>query len=131
MREPEWIRGDVVLAIHRRQLAEHGGIDGVRDSGLLDSALARSKNLWAYSDPQPDIASLAAAYAYGIIKNHPFLDGNKRTGYAVCRTFVILNGFDFEATQEEKFAAFYAVASGQSTEAQLAEWLRLRLKRTD
>ena len=131
MREPEWIRDDAVPAIHRRQLAEHGGIDGLRDARLLESALARHKNLWAYSDPPPDIAALAASYAYGIIKNHPFLDGNKRTGYVVCRTFLILNGFDIEASQEEKYAAFYGVASGQKSEDEIVEWLRSKLVRVE
>lgn len=124
MREPEWIRGDVVLAIHRRQLAEHGGIDGIRDAGLLESALARPQNLWAYSDPKPDISALAASYAFGIIKNHPFLDGNKRTGYAVCRTFLILNGHDIDATQEQKYETFLAVASSELDEAGLVAWIR-------
>ncbi len=124
MREPKWIRGDVVLAIHRRQLAEHGGIDGIRDAGLLESALARAQNLWAYSDPKPDIAALAASYAFGIIKNHPFLDGNKRTGYAVCRSFLILNGHDIDATQEQKYEAFLAVASSDLDETGLVEWIR-------
>lgn len=131
MGEPEWIRSDVVLAVHRRQLAEHGGIDGVRDAGLLESALARPKNLWAYSDSKPDIAALAASYAFAILKNHPFLDGNKRTGYAVCRTFLILNGFDINATHEEKYANFYAVASGERTETQLIDWLRSKQMRAD
>lgn len=130
MREPEWIRGDVVLAIHRRQLAEHGGIDGVRDAGLLESALARPQNLWAYNDPKPDISALAASYAFGIIKNHPFLDGNKRTGYAVCRTFLILNGVDIASTQEDKYAVFYAVASGDRSEDALARWLRSVIARS-
>jgi death-on-curing protein len=130
MREPEWIRGDVVLAIHRRQLAEHGGIDGVRDSGLLESALARPQNLWAYSDPKPDISALAASYAFGIIKNHPFLDGNKRTGYAVCRIFLILNGHDIDATQEQKYETDLAIASSDIDEAGLVDWMRTVLIRS-
>jgi death-on-curing protein len=81
VRELIWIRDQVVLAIHRRQLAEHGGLEGIRDKGLLQSALYRPKNLLAYSESPPDMAALAAAYAYGIVKNHPFVDGNKRTAY--------------------------------------------------
>ncbi len=130
MREPQWIRGDVVLAIHRRQLAEHGGIDGLRDAGLLESAIARPQNLCAYSDPKPDHSALAASYAFGIIKNHPFLDGNKRTGYAVCRTFLIRNGHDIHATQEQKYQAFLAVASGELDETGLVDWIRSVLIRS-
>ena len=118
------MRGDVVLAIHGRQLAEHGGIDGIRDAGLLESALARLQNLSAYSESKPDFSALAASYAFGVIKNHPFLDGNKRTGYAVCRTFLILNGHDIDATQEEKYERFLAVASGNLDEAGLVDWIR-------
>ncbi len=130
MREPHWIRGDVALAIHRRQLAEHGGIDGIRDAGLLESALARPQNLWAYSDPKPDISALAASYSFGIIKNHPFLDGNKRTGYVVCRTLLVLNGQDIDATQEQKYEAFLSVASDEIDEAGLVDGLRSVLIRS-
>ena len=84
MPTPVWISEEVVVAIHRRQLAEHGGKEGLRDAGLLSSALARPKNLVAYSNHQPDLAMLAAAYAFGLTKNHPFVDGNKRTAYVVC-----------------------------------------------
>ena len=88
MAEPKWIRAHVVLAIHLRQLAEHGGDTGVRDLGLLASALARPRNLLAYAETEPDLAALAASYAYGIAQNHPFIDGNKRTAYVVCRSFL-------------------------------------------
>jgi len=88
MKEPTWILDEVVEAIHLRQIAEHGGSEGVRDTGLLSSALARPKNLFAYSNPKPDLAALAASYAFGIVKNHPFVDGNKRTAYVVCGTFL-------------------------------------------
>ncbi len=97
MKELIWISDEVVVAIHRRQLAEHGGLQGIRDEGLLQSALHRPKNLLAYSESPPDMASLAAAYAYGIVKNHPFMDGNKRTAYVVMRTFLKLNGYDIQA----------------------------------
>jgi len=92
MVEPVWVRDDVVLAIHRRQLAEHGGGGGIRDEGLLASALARPKNLLAYSGEQPDLAALAASYAYGIARNHPFVDGNKRTALAACLVVLEANG---------------------------------------
>ena len=124
MTKPVWIRDDVVLAIHRRQLAEHGGADGIRDAGLLSSALARLKNLAAYSDKEPDLAALAASYAYGIVKNHPFVDGNKRTAFVVCRVFLKLNGRDLNASQEQKYLTFLKLAEGRLSESELADWIR-------
>ena len=124
MTEPVWIRDDVVLAIHLRQLAEHGGAEGVRDEGLLASALARPRNLAAYSDEAPDLAALAASYAYGIAKNHPFVDGNKRTAFVVCRTFPKLNGHDVNASQEEKYLTFLKLADSRLSENELADWIR-------
>jgi death-on-curing protein len=121
--EPVWIKDEVVLAIHQRQLAEHGGSGGVRDEGLLASALARPKNLLVYSEKKPNLADLAAAYAFGIVKNHPFIDGNKRTAFVVCRTFLILNGHDLDATQEEKYLAFAHLAEGRVSEQELAIWI--------
>ena len=127
MREPVWLRDDVVRAIHLRQLAEHGGAEGTRDTGLLDSALARQKNLWAYSSPKPDLAALAASYAFGIVKNHPFVDGNKRTGFVVLRTFLLINGRDVEASREEKYLMILSLAGGTLDESGLADWIRFRL----
>src|SRR6185295_10123280 len=127
MREPVWVRDDVVLAIHRRQLAEHGGGEGIRDPGLLDSALARPKNFLAYSEEEPDLALLAASYAWGLTRNHPFVDGNKRTAYVVCRTFLRLNGQDLNASQEEKYLTFLHLAEGRLTEQELAAWIRQHL----
>lgn len=127
MSEPIWLRDDVVRAVHRRQLAEHGGSEGVRDPGLLDSALARPKNLLAYSQDAPDLAALAATYAWGLARNHPFVDGNKRTAYVVCRTFLQLNGKDLEAPKEEKYLVFLRLAAGEVSEEELAAWLRDRL----
>lgn len=126
MTEPVWVRDDVVLAIHRRQLAEHGGATGVRDEGLLASALAKPKNLLAYSEEPPDLAALAASYASGIVRNHPFVDGNKRTAYVVCRTFLLLNGRDLSATSEEKYLTFLKLAEGALSESELAGWIRER-----
>ena len=114
MAEVTWIREDVVLAIHRRQLAEHGGAGGMRDRGLLDSALARPKNLLAYSEATPDLAALAASYAFGSCLNHPFVDDNKRVAFVVCRTFLRLNGSDLEAKREEKYLTFLRLAGGRS-----------------
>ncbi len=124
---PVWIRDDVVLAIHQRQLAEHGGAQGIRDQGLLASALSRPRNRVAYSDAAPDLAELAAAYAHGIATNHPFLDGNKRTAFVVCRTFLLLNGKDVNAGREEKYLTFLRLAAGDISEEDLAGWIRGRL----
>ncbi len=128
MGEPVWLRDDVALAIHKRQLAEHGGAEGVRDEGLLASALARPKNLLAYSQEKPDWAALAASYAFGLVKNHPFVDGNKRVAFVVCRTFLKLNGCDVDASQEEKYATFLKLAEGRLGEDELADWIRTRLR---
>jgi death on curing protein len=131
MPEPTWIRDDVVLAIHRRQLAEHGGGEGLRDPGLLASAWARPKNLLAYSDSPPDLALLAASYAWGVARNHPFVDGNKRTAYVVCRTFLKLNGQDLDASQEDKYRTFLRLAEGRLSEEELAGWIREHLSAAD
>jgi death-on-curing protein len=127
MQEPRWLKEAVVHAIHQRQLDEHGGLAGVRDPGMLSSALARPRNAFAYSEPKPDLAALAAAYAFAIIKNHPFFDGNKRTGYVLCRTFLKINGRDIEAAHEEKYKAVVAVADGSMSEEQFAIWIRSKL----
>lgn len=123
MDDPIWISTELALAIHRRQLAEHGGADGVRAQGLLESALSRPRHLFAYADPTPDIPALAASYAFGIAKNHAFLDGNKRTAYVVCRTFLLLNGFDMTAGREERYQTFLALAAGELSEETFADWL--------
>ncbi|MCA1626082.1 MAG: type II toxin-antitoxin system death-on-curing family toxin [Acidobacteria bacterium] len=127
MSESKWLLEETVLAIHKRQIAEHGGSDGIRDMGLLSSALARPQNLLAYSEKTPDISSLAAAYAFGITKNHPFIDGNKRTALVVMRTFLLLNGCSFVATQEEKYLLFLKLAEGNLSEDELGNWIREKL----
>ncbi len=121
MISPIWIEEAVVIAIHRRQLAEHGGSDGIRDKGLLESALFRPKNQLAYGNPT--IFDLAAAYGYGITKNHPFVDGNKRTSYVVTRTFLKLNGYDIQASAIEKYQLWMGLADSQINETQLAKWI--------
>ena len=122
----KWLRVDAALAMHKRQIAEHGGGDGVRDMGLLESALSRPKNIEAY-EPDADIARLAVAYAFGIAKNHPFVDGNKRTSLVACRTFLILNGYQLTADPADKYLTFLSLAEGTVSEDELAEWLRTRV----
>ena len=121
-----WLLNTAVLAIHKLQIAEHGGADGVRDIGLLESALARPRNIADY-EPDADIARLAAAYGFGIAKNHPFLDGNKRTALAATRTFLLLNGYQIAASQEDKYLTFLALADGSLSEDELADWIRQNL----
>ena len=122
-----WLLEETTTAIHHRQIAEHGGSEGLRDEGLLLSALARPQNILAYGEPAPDLASLAAAYAYGIARNHPFVDGNKRTALVAARTFLILNGVDLEATQDDKVLTFLSLAEGAVSEEELADWIRKRI----
>ncbi len=118
----EWIPLQAVLAIHDAQIAEHGGIRGVRELTVIDSALARPRNLLAYG--QPDAAALAASYLFGLCGNHGFFDGNKRTAYVVAETFLALNGYAIDATDEAVVHTVFAVAAGAMPEAQLAEWFR-------
>lgn len=108
------------MEAHREQLIEHGGGQGVRDPGLLDSAMARPQNLAAYGDPS--VAALAAAYAYGIARNHPFVDGNKRTAAVVSETFLTLNGHQLDASDAELVVAILALAAGELSEAELTAW---------
>jgi death on curing protein len=117
-----WISLDAVLAIHDEQIAEHGGMRGVRDLAVIDSALARPRNLAAYG--KPDAAALAAAYAFGLCNNHGFLDGNKRTAYVVAETFLDLNGYAVDATDEAVVTTMLAVASGAASEEQLVQWFQ-------
>lgn len=124
MKEPVWIDDLLVAALHRRQLAEHGGADGIRDAGLLESALNRPKQLFHYGDPPPDIAALAAAYAFGVAKNHPFFDGNKRTSCVIYELFLELNGYRLNAVETEEYQIFIALASGDLSEEGLANWIR-------
>jgi len=123
-----WIGKRLALAIHDRQLAEHGGNPGVRDEGLLDSALARSQQLHAYGDPPPDLAGLAASL--GIARNHPFIDGNKRTAAVACETFIVLNGGRLRADDLELYPQYLGLAEGSVSEAQFAGWLRQRIAPT-
>ena len=125
-----WIDKRLALAIHDRQLAEHGGADGVRDQGLLDSALARPQQRHAYGDPAPDLADLAASLAGGIARNHPFVDGNKRTAHVCYRVFLALNGVEISASDEDKYVMMLELAEGSLDEAGFADWLRSHIRPT-
>lgn len=117
-----WLDPTVILAVHDAQLAEHGGGAGVRDMAQLESALAKPLNLANYE--APDAAALAAAYGYGISRNHPFLDGNKRTAFVAVELFLQLNGFELEASDADCVMVMLKVAAGDITEAEFAQWLR-------
>ncbi|PPU71754.1 MULTISPECIES: type II toxin-antitoxin system death-on-curing family toxin [Xanthomonas] len=123
-----WIERPLVLAIHDRQLAEHGGASGVRADALLDSALARPRQLLSYGDPPPDLAALAASLVYGLARNHPFVDGNKRTAAVACETFIVLNGASLVADDLELYGFYIGLADGTLDEAACAAWLRPRLQ---
>ena len=120
-----WVALEVAEAAHAEQLAEHGGAEGLRDRGMLESAMARPLQLAAYGEP--DLAALAAAYAFGIARNHPFVDGNKRTAAVVSETFVGLNGHTVEASDAEVVVCFLALAAGELSEDELADWFRQRI----
>jgi death-on-curing protein len=122
MKKPVWLDRTDCLAIHEMMLAQHGGLTGVRDEGLLESALAKTQNLLAYGSPT--LAELAASYAAGIVRNHPFLDGNKRTGFMMAATFLELNGLVFAATEESVVERTLALAAGKLKESGYAAWLK-------
>jgi death-on-curing protein len=125
MTDWRWVRADVVAAVHDRQIAEHGGPEGVRDPGAVTSALARPQNLAAYGTP--DAADLAAAYAFGLVRNHGFADGNKRTAWIVARLFLANNDCRLSFEKAEAVRAIEALAGGTLAEVQFAEWVRQRL----
>lgn len=128
MQAPYWINKDAALAMHARQLAEHGGLPGVRDGSLLESALARPVNLFLYADTKVTMAHLAASYAYGIASNHPFVDGNKRTALVVSQTFLALNGYEFVGSFPQEYDVFIALASGRLSEEELTAWFTANVK---
>ncbi len=117
-----WITAAVAAAVHDRQLAEHGGPGGLRSPGGLESAMARAENLAAYGEP--DAAALAAAYAFGVARNHPFVDGNKRTAWVLARQFLELNEQRLEFVEAEAIATMLALAAGELSEDELADWIR-------
>ena len=124
-REPVWVQEAVALAVHDRQLAEHGGGTGVRDAGGLESALARPRNRWEYGED--DLAVVAAAYAFRIARNHPFVDGNKRTAWTVANIFLALNGLEIAFDERNAIGTVEALAAGELSEDELADWFRQRL----
>jgi death on curing protein len=128
MKEPIWI--DVIDAVimHDRELAMHGGSTGIRDSGLLESALARPRNHWAYAETVPSLPVLAAALAFGISSNHPFVDGNKRTALVASFVFLDVNGLEVTATQEDAYLTILGLAAGEISEEQLAAWFERNTK---
>lgn len=128
MREPRWVPRLVLEAVHLDQLREHGGLPGLRDETALESALARPKQKWAY-DSKADLALLTAAYGFGLTKNHPFRDGNKRAAFLAMATFLGLNGYEIDAAETEVVTVMLAVAAGKLTERQLADWVRAHLMR--
>lgn len=125
-RKPNWLRRVVIDAIHADQVREHGGLPGVRDENVLESALARPEQKYTY-DAAIDLASLAAAYAFGLARNHPYRDGNKRIAFLALVTFLGVNGKEFDASEEDVVATILALADGRLTEVQLARWVRAHI----
>ena len=128
MKEPIWVEKEALLLLHLKALARFGGAEGVRDEGLLDSALMRPRNAFHY-DGQKDIAALAAAYAFGLARNHPFVDGNKRMAFMAVGVFLVANGWRLEAGAVEAVQAMTALARGEIDESHLAAWLKRNTKR--
>ena len=122
MSEPEWLDTNIVLDVHAEQLALFGGADGIRDLGMLESALGRPLNKFSYGES--DLAALAAAYAFGLARNHPFVDGNKRAAFASIIVFLGLNGVDFDVPPEQATGMILGVAAGEVSEESLARWIR-------
>ena len=120
--EPIWIQQRMVIDAHEESLVEHGGPSGIRDIGMLESALARSKNLFAYAETEPSLQRMAAAYAFGIAANHSFVDGNKRTALIASLAFLKLNGLLVTADKADRYLTFYGLAAGTVSEDELAEW---------
>ena len=129
MSEPTWVNLRAIKAFHDRQINEHGGLPGLRDEGLLLSALSRPENAYHCSDPKPDAAELAAAYGFGFAKNYPFNDANKRTALIAMRLFLRLNGYDLAASPEDKYKMIIRVAASNISENELAQWVRKHWKK--
>ena len=122
-KEPRWLDRAMVVAIHADQIRQHGGLHGVRDAAVLESALARAKNRWHY-DAEVELHDLAASYGFGLTRNHPFMDGNKRIALTIAAVFLELNGFSLDATEAEAVLMYRQLAAGTLTEDELAIWIR-------
>jgi death on curing protein len=129
MREPIWIDLETALVYHDESLAEHGGAEGIRDGSALESALAKPKKLLACSESPPSFCRMAAAYACGIARSHPFVDGNKRTALIVSLAFLALHRIEVTASKEDRYETFFRLAEGGVTESQLAEWFAKNSRR--
>jgi len=127
-REPRWLNRTVVDAIHADQLRQHGGLAAIRDENVLESALARPRQKWSYGDER-DLAVLAAAYGFGLVRNHPYRDGNKRIGFLALATFLGINGYELDATDADVVTTMLSLADGKLTETQLAVWIREHMRR--
>ena len=125
-REPRWLGRVVVDAVHGDQLRQHGGLVGLGDENALESALARPENKWAYAEER-DLATLAAAYGFALVRSHPYRDGNKRIGFLAIATFLGMNGYELTATDEDVVSEMLALASGHVSEDELARWIRARM----
>ena len=123
MSEPRWIPVAVARTLHAMQIATFGGKPGILNEGLLESALLRPQHLYHYEDPKPSLARMAASYAYGIVSNHPFVDGNKRMGLVVAFAFLDLNGIQTQATEDDAYRMFISLASGEINEDELSAWI--------
>lgn len=128
--EPRWLSPLAVRAMHTDLIRQHGGEAGLRDEGLLESALARPRNKWAYEDA-PDLSALAAAYAGGLVRNHPFVDGNKRAAFMAAYTFLAINGRELDAPEPEAVAVMTGLAAGDVSEDEFANWLRANVEPLD
>lgn len=127
MKEPVWVLRETVLALQEELLAQFGGSAGIREEHLLDSALARPQHVFAYG--KPSVFDLAASYGFGLVKNHPFVDGNKRIGFTVAVLFLAINGYRFHAAEADAVVRTLALAAGEMSEASYAEWLKTNSKR--
>ena len=127
MKKPVWVLRETVLTLHEQSLAQFGGSAGIRDEGLVDSALGKPENLFAYG--KPTLFNLAASYGFGLVKNHPFIDGNKRVDFIVAVVFLELNGHRFQATEAEAAVRTLALAAGEMSEVQYAAWLKANSRR--
>ena len=128
VRQPRWLSRIVVDAIHADQVRQHGGLTGVRDDNVLEAALARPHHKYAYGEER-DLAALAAAYGFGIVRNHPYRDGNKRIGFLALATFLGINGYEIETTDADVVATMLSLAAGSLSEPQHADWIRNHIRR--